>query len=135
LRNGGRRGGFLLRRAGAAIRIPIWDQAFDGDDHGEGLHLGGSAVSSHFGVQIGDFPEPRQDSLAALVPPTQFLSFLLHELCVHGGPVLEHVGAHTGLGFGVGGSFGVKTDGFGGTAVGHFPREDQVGEGYFLIGD
>ena len=61
--------------------------------------------------------------------------FLLDELLLHGGPVLDHVGADTGFGFGVGGGVGVETDGFGGTAVGHGSREDQVGKGYFLISD
>jgi hypothetical protein len=49
--------------------------------------------------------------------------------------VLEHVVADTGFGFGAGGGFGVETHGFGGLAVGHGSREDQVGKGYFLIGD
>ena len=61
--------------------------------------------------------------------------FLLDELLLHGGPVLEHVGADTGFGFGVGGGVGVEARGFGGTAVGHGSREDQVGKGYFLISD
>jgi hypothetical protein len=60
---------------------------------------------------------------------------LLHALFVHGGPVLDHVFADTGFEFGVGGGAGVETDGFGGTAVGHSSGEDQVGKGYFLIGD
>jgi hypothetical protein len=63
------------------------------------------------------------------------VGLLLHELLVHGGPVFKHVGADTGFGFGVGGGVGVETHGFGGTAVGHGSREDQVGKGYFLIGD
>ena len=54
---------------------------------------------------------------------------------LHGGAVLEHVGADPGLGFGVGGGVGVEADGFGGTTVGHGSREDQTGKGYFLIGD
>jgi hypothetical protein len=49
--------------------------------------------------------------------------------------VLEHVGADMGFGFGVGGGVGVETHGFGGPAVGHGSREDQVGKGHFLIGD
>jgi hypothetical protein len=52
---------------------------------------------------------------------------------MHGGPVLEHVGAHTGFGFGVGGGVGVETSGFGGLAVGHSSTENQVGKGYFLV--
>jgi hypothetical protein len=135
LRVNGRRGGFVLGGAGATVRIPIWDQAFDGDDHGEGLDLGGHAVSSHVGVQVGDFPEAGQDSLAAQVQPALLLRFLLHALFMHGGPVLEHVGADPGFGFGVRGGVGVETDGFGGTAVGHGSRENHVGKGYFLIGD
>ena len=54
---------------------------------------------------------------------------------LHGGAVLEHVGADTGFGFGVGGRVGVEADGFGGMTVGHGAREDQAGKGYFLIGD
>jgi hypothetical protein len=131
----GRRGGFVLGGAGATVRIPIWDQAFDGDDHGEGLDLGGHAVSSHVGVQVGDFPEAGEDSLAALVQPALLLGLLLHELFMYGGPVLEHVGADPGFGFGVRGGVGVETDGFGGPAVGHGSRENHVGKGYFLIGD
>jgi hypothetical protein len=90
---------------------------------------------SHVGVQVGDFPEAGQDSLAAQVPPALFLRFLLQEAIVHGGPVLEHVGADPGFGFGVGGGVGVETGGFGGTAVGHGSRENQVGKGYFLVSD
>ena len=40
-----------------------------------------------------------------------------------------------GVGFGVGGGVGVETGGFGGTAVGHGSRENQVGKGYFLVSD
>jgi hypothetical protein len=36
---------------------------------------------------------------------------------------------------GVGGGVGVEAGGFGGLAVGHGSREDQVGKGYFLVGD
>jgi hypothetical protein len=127
------RGGFVLGGAGATVRIPIWDQAFDGDDHGEGLDLGGHAVSSRVGIQVGDFPEAGQDSLAAQVQPALLLGLLLQEVLMHGGPVLEHVGADPGFGFGVGGGVGVKTGGFGGLAVGHSSTENQVGKGYFLI--
>ena len=63
------------------------------------------------------------------------VGFLLDELLLNGGAVLEHVGADTGLGFGVGGGVGVEADGFGGLTVGHGSREDQAGKGYFLIGD
>jgi hypothetical protein len=135
LRVNGRGDGFVLSGAGAAVRIPIWDQAFDCDDHGDGLDLGGHAVSRHFGVQVGDFPEAVQDSLAAQVPPAQFLRFLLHALFVYDGLVLEHVVANTGFGFGIGGGVRVKADGFGGLAVVHGSRENQMGKSYFLIGD
>ena len=127
------RGGFVLGRAGAAICISIRDQTFDGDDHGEGLDLGGHAVSSHVGVQVGDCPEAGQDSLAAQVQAAPLVRFLLQETIVHGGPVLEHVGADPGFGFGVGGGVGVETDGFRGLTVGHSSRENQVGKGYFLV--
>ena len=60
---------------------------------------------------------------------------LLNELLLDGGPMLEHVGADTRLGFGVGGGVGGEADGFGGTTVGHGSREDQAGKSYFLIGD
>jgi hypothetical protein len=129
----GWRGGFVLGGAGATVVVAIRDQAFDGDDHGEGLDLGGHAVSSHVGVQVGDFPEAGQDSLAAQVQPALLLRLLLQEAIVHGGPVLEHVGADPGFGFGVGGGVGVKTGGFGSLTVGHSSRENQVGKGYFLV--
>jgi hypothetical protein len=90
---------------------------------------------SHVGVQVGDFPEAGQDSLAAQVLPALFLRFLLQEAIVHGGPVLEHVGADPGFGFGVGGGVGVETGSFGGLTVGHSSRENQVGKGYFLVSD
>ena len=60
-----RRGGFALGGAGAVVVGSRGDQAFDGDDHGKSLDLGGHAVSSHFGTQVGDFPEPGQDFPAA----------------------------------------------------------------------
>ena len=63
------------------------------------------------------------------------VGLLLDELLLHGGAVLEHEGADTGLGFGVGGGVGVEADGFSGLTVGHGAREDQAGKGYFLIGD
>jgi hypothetical protein len=65
----------------------------------------------------------------------QSFRLLLDEPFLQDGPVLEHVGADTGFGFGVGGGVRVETDGFGGTAVGHGSREDQMGKGYFLVGD
>jgi hypothetical protein len=61
--------------------------------------------------------------------------FLLDELLLHGGTVLDHVGADTGLGFSVGGGVGVEAHGLGGTTIGHGSKEDQAGKGYFLIGD
>jgi hypothetical protein len=129
LRVNGQRGGFFLRRHSAAIR----DQAFDGHDHGEGLDLAGNAASGHLGAEVGDFPEAGQDLFAAQVQPALFVhgtlrgkpglagqvGILLDELLLNGGTVLEHVGADTGLGFGVGGGVGVETDGFGGATVSH----------------
>jgi hypothetical protein len=54
--------------------------------------------------------------------PAQSLGLLLNELLLHGGAVLEHVGADAGLGFGVGGGVGVEADAFGGTTVGRGSR-------------
>jgi hypothetical protein len=48
---------------------------------------------------------------AVQVQPMQSVGLLLDELLLHGGSVLEHVGADTGLGFGVGGGVGVEADG------------------------
>ena len=127
------RGGFLLGGRGATVVVAIRDQAFDGDDHGEGFDLGGHAVSSHVGVQVGDFPEAGQDSFAALIQPALLLKFLLQEAIMRGRPVLEHVGADPGFGFGVGGGVGVETGGFGSLVVDHSSRENQVGKDYFLI--
>jgi hypothetical protein len=73
-------GGLVLGGDSASIRIPIWDQAFDGDDHGESLDLGGHAVASPFWVQVGDIPETGQDSVAGHVDPEGFLGILLGEL-------------------------------------------------------
>jgi len=106
-----------------------------GDDHGDGLDLAGDAASGHFGAEVGNFPEAGQNSFAVQVQPVQSVGLLLDELLLHGGAVLEHVGADTGFGFGVGGGVGVEADGFGGMTVGHGAREDQAGKGYFLIGD
>jgi hypothetical protein len=129
------RPGLVLGGDGASGRMAIWDQAFDGDDHRKGLDLGGHAVASPFGVQVGDFPETGQDLVAAHVESAEFLGILLDELLLNGGTVLEHVGADTRLGFGVGGGIGVETDGFCGLTVGHGSREDQAGKRYFLICD
>jgi hypothetical protein len=103
----GRRGGFVLGGDGAAIR----DQAFDGDDHGEGLDLGGHAVAGPFGFQVGDFPEAGQDFVAAQVEPAQFLGILLDELLLNGGTVFNDVGADTRLGFDVSSWIVVETCG------------------------
>ncbi len=73
--------------------------------------------------------------LAIQVQAAMYFGFLLDELLLHGGAVLEHVGADAGFGFGVGSGVGVEADGFGGITVGHGSREDQVGKGYFLISD
>ncbi len=73
--------------------------------------------------------------LAARVQGAQAFGLLLDDLLLHTGTVLEHVGADTGFGFDVGGGVGVEAYGRGGTLVGHGSREDQVGKGYFLIGD
>jgi hypothetical protein len=113
-----------------------------GDDHGEGLDLAGYAASGHFGAEVGDFPETGEYLFAVQVQPVQSVhgtpgqvGLLLDELLLHGGAVLKHVCADTGLGFGVGGGVGVEADSFGGMTVGHGAREDQAGKGNFLIGD
>jgi hypothetical protein len=137
-RVGGWHSGFLPGGAGATVR----DQAFDGHDHLEGFDLAGDAATGHFGAQFGDFPETVQDLFAALFLLTQSfrrtpgqVGFLIEELLLHGGTVLEHVGADTGFGFGVGGGVGVEAHSLGGGMVGHCSGEDEAGKGYFLIGD
>ena len=82
---------------------------------------------------MGDFPEARQYLLAVRTEAGQWLGLLLQGLLLDGGGVLEHVGADTGFGFGVGGRVGVEADSLGGLTVGHGAREDQEGKGYFLI--
>ncbi|MGB8537080.1 MAG: hypothetical protein WCD57_11740, partial [Acidobacteriaceae bacterium] len=67
--------------------------------------------------------------------PAQFFGFLIEEFLLHGGTVLEHAGADTRLGFGVGGGVGVEAHGLGSIPIGHGSREDQAGKGHFLIGD
>jgi hypothetical protein len=64
----GREAGLFLHRYGVAIR----DQAFDGDDQREGLDLGGSAATGHFGSEVGDLPKTGQDLAAAKVEAAQF---------------------------------------------------------------
>jgi hypothetical protein len=91
------RGGVVLGGDSAAGREAVRDQAFDGDDHGEGLDLGGSAAAGPFGVQVGDFPEAGQDLVTAEVEPAQSFGILLDELLLDGGPMLERGGADTGL--------------------------------------
>jgi hypothetical protein len=76
------------------------------------------------GAQVGDFPAADQDLLAAQFQLAQSLhgtphgtpgqagqagqvGFLIEKLLLQGGTVLGHVGADTGLGFGVGGGVGV----------------------------
>jgi len=69
--------------------------------------------------------------LAPLVLATQSLCFLLDELLLDGGTVLDHVVADTGLGFGVSGGVGVEAHGWAAATVGHGSREDQVGQRLF----
>jgi hypothetical protein len=59
-----------------------------------------------------------QDLVATKVQLTQPVGFPVHQPFLNGGAVLDHVGADAGLGFGVGGGFGIETDGFCG-AAGH----------------
>ena len=137
------RRGFLFRRGGETVNGgTVGDEVLHGHDHGEGLDLAGNAASGHLGAEIGDFPEAGQYLFAVQVQPALSfhgtpgqVSLLLDELLLHGGAVLEHEGADTGLGFGVGGGVGVEADGFSGLTVGHGASEDQAGKGYFLIGD
>ena len=131
----GRRSGLVFGSESAAVvGGSRGDQAFDGDDHGEGLDLRGSAIAGHFGVQIGDLPEAGQDPVSGQAASAQFLGFLLDEPLLDGGAMLKHVGAHTRLGFEVGGGIGVKAGGFCGMTVGYGSREDQAGIGHFWIG-
>ena len=119
------------RRGEATVRY----QAFDRYDHRKGLDLSGDDASGHFVAKGGQFPEPGQDLVATKVQLAQSVGFLVHQPFADGGAVLDHVGADAGLGFGVGGSFGVKTNGFCGAAVSHGSGQDQVSKGHFLIGD
>ncbi len=49
------------------------------------------------GLEVGDFPEAVQYLFAVQVPGGAcLLAFLLDELLLHGGAVLEHVGVDTG---------------------------------------
>jgi hypothetical protein len=135
LRVNGRRGGFVLGGAGATVRIPIgirpsmatiMERALIWADMLFRVMSGSRSAISQRRARTRS--RPRFSRRCSSV-------CLLHEVFVHGGPVLEHVGADPGFGFGVGGGVGVETDGFGGTAVGHGSRENHVGKGYFLIGD
>ena len=76
-----------------------------------------------------------EDPVATDVQLAQRVGLLLDELLLDGGSVVEHVGADTGFGFGVGGGVRVEACGFSGLTVGHGAREDQRGKGHFLIGD
>jgi hypothetical protein len=84
----GRRDGFVLGGDNAFIR----DQAFDGDDHGDGLDLGGHAAARRFGVHVGDFPEAAQDLVAAHIESGQFAGILLDQLLLNCGPVCDGAG-------------------------------------------
>jgi hypothetical protein len=75
-----------------------------------------------------------QDLVATQVQPAQSVGFLIHQPFLNGGTVLDHVGADAGLGFGIGGGFGVKTDGFCGATVIHGSGQDQASKGDFLVG-
>jgi len=97
----GRGGGSVLVSGGAAIR----DQAFDGDDHGEGLDLGGHAGAGPFGAQVGDF-QRRARTWSRPTLNRRSSGILLDELSLNGGTVLKHVGADARLGFDVGGGLG-----------------------------
>jgi hypothetical protein len=84
----GRRDGFALGGDSATIR----DEAFDGDDHGDGLDLGGHAAARPFGVHVGDFPEAAQDLVAAHIEPGQFAGILLDQLLLNCGLLCDGVG-------------------------------------------
>jgi hypothetical protein len=106
----------------AAVR----NQAFDGYDHRKSPDLAGDDAPSCFVAKSGQLPEAGQDLVATKVQLAQPLGFLVHQLFPDGGAVLIHVGADAGLGFGVGGGFGIEADGFCGAAVIHGSGKDQV---------
>ena len=116
-------------------RAAVWNQSLDSYDHRESLDLAGDDAPGRFVAESGQFPEAGQDLVATKVQPAQPVGFLIHQLFPDGGTVLEHVGADARLGFGIGGGFGVKTDGFRGATVIHGSGHDQVSKGHFLIGD
>jgi hypothetical protein len=113
----------------------VWNQAFDGYDHRKSLDLAGDDAPGRFVAESGQLPEAGQDLVAAKVQLAQTFHFLVHQLFPYGGAVLLHVGADAGLGFGIGGGFGIETDSFCGAAVIHGSGKDQVSKGHFLIGD
>ena len=77
LRVDGRRGGFLLRRPGGAVR----DEVLHGYDHGEGLDLAGDAASGHLGAEVGDFPKTGQYLFAVEVQAMQSLGSCWTSCC------------------------------------------------------
>jgi hypothetical protein len=138
VRGDGRGSGFVL----CGGRTTTRDQAFDGCDQGEGLDLAGHAAAGHFGGEAGEFPEAGEDPVAGLSEPVLLVHgtpgqvrILLDKLLANGSAVLKQVGADTRLGFGVRSGVGVETGGLRGLTVGHGSREDQAGEGYFLVSD
>jgi hypothetical protein len=116
-------------------KAAVWNQSFDGHDHRESLDLAGDDAPGRFVAESGQFPEAGQDLVATKVQLTQPVGFLVHELFPDGGAVLHHVGLDAGLGFGVGGGFGIETNRFCGATVIHGSGHDQESKGHFLIGD
>jgi hypothetical protein len=82
-------------------------------------------ASGYFVAEIGQFPQPGQDLVATQLQLAQPFGFLVHQLFSDGGAVPDHVGADAGLGFGVGGGFGIETDRFGGGRVRHSSVESR----------
>jgi hypothetical protein len=85
----------------------VGDEAFEGQDHGHGLDLAGNVASGRFRVEIGQFPEAGQDLVAIKVQLAQPFDFLVDQLFLDGGAVLDHVGVDAGLDLGVSG--GLRT--------------------------